>query len=73
MTDESNEVVTRCAPRWAWDLIDETLSLDANSKAFDRDLRQDIERAQNAMVCASEHPEFDNFSKEDVDDWVKAQ
>lgn len=52
--DYENECVTRSAPRWAWDMIDETLSLDANSGAFSSELRAQIENAQNAMHLACE-------------------
>ena len=41
--------VTRSAPQWAWDIIDQTLALDAQSGAFSRDLREDIARAIEAM------------------------
>ncbi|MDX5412826.1 MAG: hypothetical protein LPK02_07240 [Rhodobacterales bacterium] len=44
-----NEVVDRSAPRWAWDLIDETLEMDTQSKAFDFALRVQISNALIAM------------------------
>ena len=37
-----HKMVTRQAPRWAWAIIDETLSIDARSSAFDAQLRRDI-------------------------------
>lgn len=52
--DYDDVIVTRSAPRWAWDLIDETLSMDSTSKAFDSDLRDRIGDALAAMVSASE-------------------
>ena len=48
-TKAENTILTRRAPRWAWDVIEETLRLDAKSNAFDRDLRADITRAINAI------------------------
>jgi hypothetical protein len=42
-------MITRQAPAWAWDIIDETLAMDAQSRAFDRALRDDIKRALEAM------------------------
>ena len=41
--------VTRTAPQWAWDIIDQTLALDSQSGAFSLDLREDIARALDAM------------------------
>lgn len=46
MTDR----ITRSAPAWAWDLIDETLAMDAQSSAFDAELRQRISDAHDAIV-----------------------
>ncbi len=48
-----NELVTRCAPRWAWDTIDETLTIDADSAKFDEKRRNQISAAQDAMIAAS--------------------
>ncbi len=55
-TDYQNELVDRCAPRWAWEVIDETLAADALSSAFDPTLRQQIQLALEAMIqaCAGE-------------------
>lgn len=53
MTEYTDEVVTRSAPRWAWDLIDETLAMDSKSGSFDPELRQEIHAALEAMVMAS--------------------
>ena len=44
-----SEIVTRSAPQWAWDIIDETLACDAESNAFDRALRLEIKKAMEAM------------------------
>ena len=49
-----NEIVKRAAPRWAWDVIDETLAMDANSHAFSQDLRDDIATALEAMKPVKE-------------------
>ena len=49
-----NETVTRDAPRWAWDVIDETLSMDAQSGAFEAKLRVEIGDALEAMISACE-------------------
>jgi hypothetical protein len=46
---ESDRIVTRSAPQWAWDIIDETLDCDANSSAFDPSLREQIQDAIEAM------------------------
>lgn len=51
---EENEIVSRSAPRWAWDIIDETLAMDAERKAFDASLRADISAATLAMIRATE-------------------
>ena len=51
------EPVTRSAPRWAWDVIDETLAADARSSAFDPALREEVQSALDAMVDACENPE----------------
>lgn len=45
-----DEVITRSAPRWAWDLIDETLAMDAKSRAFSQELREEISRAHSAIL-----------------------
>lgn len=55
--DYNNEAVTRSAPRWAWDVIDETLAMDAKSSAFTTDLRGQIKAAIEAMRGASESTE----------------
>jgi hypothetical protein len=52
--EHENEIVTRCAPRWAWEVIDETLSLDSISSAFDPVLRRKILEAFEAMIDACE-------------------
>jgi hypothetical protein len=54
---DKNEIVTRCAPQWAWEVIDETLDLDASSPAFDSELRQHIQAALIAMIEATEKGE----------------
>lgn len=49
-------MITRQAPAWAWDVIDETLAADAQSRAFDRDLRAAINDALAAMQETGETP-----------------
>jgi hypothetical protein len=34
LTDfHQNEIVTRCAPRWAWEIIDDLLALEASKSS----------------------------------------
>lgn len=47
--EDPNLLITRTAPAWAWDIIDETLDMDSQSNAFDRNLRQEIAAALKAM------------------------
>lgn len=50
-----DEIVTRCAPEWAWQVIDETLELDRGSPAFAPELKQEISEAYEAMIdCCEE-------------------
>lgn len=53
-TDYDDEIVSRCAPRWAWEVIDEALSLDMNSSAADQGYRKLIRGAYEAMIQACE-------------------
>lgn len=48
--EESDQIVSRQAPRWAWELIDETLLMDIQASNFDPPLRDEIERATDAMT-----------------------
>ena len=66
MDDYQDRIVDRSAPRWAWDIIDETLALDASSGAFDSALRSDIRDAIESMVKASKEPGLDWLSKKAV-------
>jgi len=52
-------LVTRSAPEWVWDLIDETLAMDTQSKAFDQHLRTRIGASILAMQLACEASEYD--------------
>ena len=52
--DPGDLLVTRAAPAWAWEIIDETLACDMNSKAFDADTRADVRNAYHAMILACE-------------------
>jgi hypothetical protein len=45
-------MITRQAPAWAWDIIDETLAADARSRAFDAATRNEIGAALDAMQGA---------------------
>lgn len=54
MSDYENETITVCGPRWAWDVIWETLQADMQSIAFDPELRLQITRAYKAVIEASE-------------------
>lgn len=65
MAEYMDEIVVRQAPRWAWDLIDETLELDSRSRNFDPELRADIRTALHAMMIASE-AELSELSRKDV-------
>ena len=53
-TKEQCELVDRCAPRWAWEVIDQTLAIDSQSRAFDLELRKQIGAAYEAMIEACE-------------------
>ncbi len=48
-TTTTTTMVLRAAPQWAWDTIDETLALDAQSAAFDSALRREVGVAAAAM------------------------
>src|SRR4030095_7115811 len=52
--DPATAEITRRAPRWAWDTIDDTLLLDAHSKHIDPDRRREIENAVDVMKTVSE-------------------
>lgn len=56
-SDYENELVTRSAPRWAWEVIDETLDMDSRSSAFTPELRLQIQEALEAMIEATENGE----------------
>jgi hypothetical protein len=47
--ENDSKIVTRAAPKWAWDILDETLLCDMESSAFDRDLKDQIAQAFEAM------------------------
>lgn len=65
MNDE-NELVTRSAPRWAWDIIDETLAMDERSKSFSAELREEIGAANTAMALACERADDEPISRQDA-------
>ena len=54
LLDHEAEIVTRSAPRWAWNIIDQTLELDANAKNFDTAPRDEIGLAYQAMIDSCE-------------------
>jgi hypothetical protein len=64
---DRGEIVSRAAPAWAWELIDETLAMDAQSKAFDEDTRKAVGRALAAMILASEEADENSPIYEDDD------
>jgi hypothetical protein len=49
-----DELVSRAAPRWAWEIIGQTLACDAQSKSFDAETRADVDAALKGMVLGSE-------------------
>ncbi len=55
--DYDDEEVTRCAPRWAWEVIDETLRIDSQSSACTTELREAIGKAYLAMCDCCERAE----------------
>ena len=55
--DYMNGIVDRSAPRWAWDIIDETLSLGSCATNFDPSRRAEIRDAVNGMTAASADPD----------------
>lgn len=59
------EVITRSAPRWAWDLIDETLDFDSRSSAFDAALRERLQKALRAMIAACEDEDLLKIAEDD--------
>lgn len=62
---EENRIVSRAAPAWAWETIDQTLEADAHSRAFDQDLRESIRRAHVAVILASELADEEPISEDD--------
>lgn len=67
------EIVTRSAPRWAWEIIDETLDADSRSKAFDPNLRAMIRAATVAMQLACESANDEPISRERVNELVNGE
>ena len=59
----NNEVVTRCAPRWAWNVIDWHVDKRMNSNAVFRNIREELVNAHWAMKHASENPELTHIGK----------
>lgn len=50
MTGQPEELVVLVIPRDEWEVLSETLELDSQSAAFDRELRQDIRSALDSVV-----------------------
>lgn len=71
VSDDDDELVTRTAPRWAWETIDETLVMDAQSKAFGQELRNEIRLATFAMAMGGESAENAPISREAVAEWME--
>lgn len=65
-TGHEDEIVYRSAPRWAWDIMDETLDADTRSKAFDPDLRESIRSAITSMILSCERADDEPISKEEA-------
>lgn len=55
MTDYMDEVVTRCAPRWAWEIMIDVLWTYANNRPTDPG-SDDIRLAIRAYMMACETP-----------------
>ena len=68
--DYDAEVVSRAAPRWAWEIIDQTLEADSLSSAFDPNLRAMIRAATVAMLLACESANDEPISRQRVDDLI---
>lgn len=58
-------LVTRSAPAWAWEIIDETLAMDERSKAFSTELRHQIGASLLSLQLACEASEA--FDSEKLD------
>ena len=63
MTEYMDEVVTRSAPRWAWNVIDWHIDKRMNSHAVFRNIREELINAHWAMKHASENPELTHVEK----------
>jgi hypothetical protein len=58
-TDRYNdEVVTRCAPRWAWAVLDWHIDKRRNSPTVFRNIREEMNKAVWAMNHATENPDL---------------
>ncbi|KKM96243.1 hypothetical protein LCGC14_1179950 [marine sediment metagenome] len=61
-SDYMDEIVIRSAPRWAWDIIEETLASDASDLTV-LSHRGAIKTALAAMVEAGDEPELKWISR----------
>lgn len=68
--DYAAEAVSRSAPRWAWEIIDETLEADSMSSAFDPNLRAMIRASTVAMQLACESANDEPITRSRVDDII---
>ena len=70
LEQRENELVSREAPRWAWELIYEILLMGNPEKMFTHpDLRRDAVTAHAALVRAYEHP-GKPFSRKQIEAWL---
>lgn len=49
-----NEVITRSAPRWAWDIIDDVLAQTEDAAIFPADYYEQLGKALNAVITSCE-------------------
>ena len=73
VTADEDEIVYRSAPRWAWEIMDETLAMDATSKAFDQSLRESISAATKAMILSCERGDDAPISREEAGEGDEAE
>lgn len=61
-----NELVERCAPRWAWEVIDDALTNGSQDDHSDIEGRDQIGDALTAMITASERGDDVPISREEA-------
>lgn len=67
ITAHEDQLITRSAPKWAWQILDETIGMDARSTAFSADLRADIVAASIAVQLACDRGDDEPISRAEVD------